>query len=424
MRKFLGLISILGFAIVTLVFTVMDTPFQIAFIASVFVFTQFIVSFYGLTIFEEKEVKLSRRFPSLSVVIPAYNSEKTIQKCLEHVLAMEYPRKYEVIVVDDGSTDGTIDIVRKYPVRIIHRTKNKGKAASLNEAIRQVKSELVACIDSDTYPPKDLLLKSVPYMGQKDLGAMTFFITAHNPKTIWQKMQEIEYFFSFGAFPFLASKFNSILVTPGPLTIFKRKALVKVGGFAEDNITEDFEMGLKLHKAGFRIDNLPISVPTEVPATFSGLMRQRVRWYRGTIYNVLLYKDFMFNRKYADVGTFAFPIIVMYIPVTVTSFFFAVARTGHYIYDTLVQAGQVFAYGQAQGIVGDPLFIGADMLILSSFLVSYLFFLWMSLSLINERFTLKRIVGFLMVVFVYPFVNAGFYALSVYKEAAGSDFQW
>lgn len=424
MRKFLGFISILGFIAAILVFTVADATIQLAFVTGIFLFTLFTVSFYGLTLLEEKKMTLSRRFPTLSVIIPSYNSEKTIGECIAHVLAMEYPHPFEVVLVDDGSTDSTREIAGRYPVRIMHRRQNKGKAASLNEAIKHVKSELVACVDSDTYPPKSLLMRSVPHMDRPDLGAMTFFITVHKPRTIWQKMQEMEYLFSFGAFPYLASKFNSILVTPGPLTIFRREALVKIGGFAEDNITEDFEMGLKLHRARYRIDYMPISIPTEVPAKFFGLMRQRVRWYRGTIYNVLLYKDFMFNRKYADVGTFAFPIIAAYIPITVVSFFFVLARMGHFLQDTAVQAIQFAIYRQSPSLALDPLFIRPDLLLFGSFLVSYVFFLWVSLSLINEKFTARRIAGFLMVIFVYPFVNAGFYALSLYKEIAGSDLQW
>ncbi len=424
MRKFLGFISILGFMAAILVFMVADATIQLAFVTAIFLFSLFTVTFYGLTLLEEKKLPVSKDFPTLTVIVPSYNSEKTIGECLQHVLAMECPHKFEVVLVDDGSTDSTREIASRYPVRIMHRRENKGKAASLNEAIGQARSELIACVDSDTYPPKSLLMRSIPHMGDPNLGAMTFFITVHKPKTVWQKMQEMEYLFSFGAFPYLGSKFNSILVTPGPLTIFRRTALVKIGGFAEDNITEDFEMGLKLHRARFRIDYLPISIPTEVPVSFSSLMRQRIRWYRGTIYNVLLYKDFMFNRKYADVGTFAFPIIALYIPVTVVSFFFVLARMMHFLQDSATQAFQFIVYQQSLPLTLDPLFIRPDMLLFASFLATYVFFLWISLGLISEKFTARRITGFLMVIFVYPFVNAGFYALSLYKEIAGSDLQW
>jgi biofilm PGA synthesis N-glycosyltransferase PgaC len=428
MRKFLGFVSILGFIATFAVFVFSGPALQFAFIAGTFLFTLFIISFYGLTLLDDDEQGIGG-YPSLSVIIPSYNSEKTVGGCIEHVLAMEYPHKVEVVLVDDGSTDRTREIASKYPIRIIHRKQNRGKAASLNEAISQVKGELVACIDSDTYPPKNLLIKSVPHMERKagrmgQLGAMTYFITVHNPKTIWQKMQEMEYLFSFGAFVYLAARFNSVIVTPGPLTVFRREALVKIGGFAEDNITEDFEMALKLHKAGYGIGYQPISVPTEVPASLSGLMRQRVRWYRGTIYNIFLYKEFMLNPKYADVGTFAFPVIAAYVPITVFSFFFVLARAARFVFDSTVSAAQFVSYGHSPDLSLDLLYIRPELLLFLSFLASYLFFLTLSMSLIRERITLRRAVGMVMVIFVYPFVNSGFYALSLYKEIAGSKLQW
>lgn len=426
MRKFLGLVSIFAFALAFAVFALMNETFQLVFIAAIFVVTLFIVSFYILTVFEEKKQPKSNYFPSLSVIVPSYNSAKTIRECLQHVTSMEYPHKYEIILVDDGSTDDTVKIAREFDVRIMHRKENKGKAASLNEAIASAKGELIACIDSDTYPPKHLLVESVPHMEEKDVGAMTFFITVHKPKTVWQKMQDMEYLSSFGAFPYLASRFNSILVTPGPLTIFRAEALKKIGGFDEKNITEDFEMGLKLHKHRFRILYLPINVPTEVPATFSSLMRQRVRWYRGTIYNIVLYKDFMFNRKYTDVGTFAFPIIAAYVPITIASFFFVVARAAHFAYDVGVGAIYAYKYGVGLPVLAsfDIYFVKADMIIFLSFFAFYILFLMISLSLIKERITLKRLQGIVMVLFIYPFTNAGFYVYSSYKEIAGSDLEW
>jgi cellulose synthase/poly-beta-1,6-N-acetylglucosamine synthase-like glycosyltransferase len=424
MRKFLGAASIFGFIIAFVIFVLMDATFQLIFIAAIFIFSLFIVSFYALTLTEEDELKKSGRRPSLSIIIPSYNSAATIEGCLRHVLAMQYPSQPEIIVVDDGSSDKTAEIASRYPVKLLQRRENKGKSASLNEAIRMAKGELVACVDSDTYPPPHLLLESVAYMDDAKVGAMTFFITVHSPKTLWQKMQEMEYLFSFGAFPYLASKFNSILVTPGPLTIFRKEALLKIGGFDEKNITEDFEMGLKLHKHGYKILYLPIGVPTEVPKKFSGLMRQRIRWYRGTIFNIMLYNDFMFNQKYSDVGNFAFPIIAAYVPITVASFFFVLARAAHLVYDTLVQAQQTIYYGPSLVFYLDPFYIKADMLIFASFFGFYLFFLLISMSLIKEKISLAKAQGILMVLFVYPFVNAGFYAYSLYKEIAGSELQW
>jgi len=423
MREMLGFTSILGFIVAFLVFMVMDPAFQLVYICIIFLVNLFIVSFYGLTLFDEKKMERSNKLPTLTIIVPSYNSEKTIEKCLRHVLAMKYPHVHEVVLVDDGSTDRTREIASQFPVRIMHRKQNKGKAASLNEAIKQAKGELVACVDSDTYPPENLLMDSVPYI-TPGMGAMTFYITVEKPRTIWQRMQQMEYFFSFGAFPYLGAKFNAVLVTPGPLTIFKRSALEKIGGFDENNITEDFEMGLKLHKSHYQIGYLPINVPTEVPPHFSGLMRQRIRWYRGTMFNLALYKELLFNDKYADVGTFSFPVTATYVPITIVSFFFVLARGVRFVYESGLQAAQFAMYGQMPSLAFDPLYIRADALMFLSFLLTYVFFLWISLSLIKEKIGWDKLPGLLMVIFVYPFVNAGFYVYSLYKEMRGSDLQW
>ena len=200
MREMLGFTSILGFIVAFLVFVVMDPAFQMVYICIIFLVNLFIVSFYALTLFDEKKMERAGTCPSLTIIVPSYNSEKTIGECLRHVLAMKYPHVHEVVLVDDGSTDRTREIASQFPVRIMHRKENKGKAASLNEAIRQAKGELVACVDSDTYPPEGLLMDSVQYI-TPEMGAMTFYITVNRPRTIWQKMQQMEYFFSFGAFP-------------------------------------------------------------------------------------------------------------------------------------------------------------------------------------------------------------------------------
>jgi len=142
------------------------------------------------------------------------------------------------------------------------------------------------------------------------------------------------------------------------------------------------------------------------------------------MFNLALYKELLFNDKYADVGTFSFPVTAAYVPITIVSFFFVLARGARFIYESALQAAQFAAYGQVPSFAFDPLYIRADMLMFFSFLLTYVFFLWISLSLIKERMGPDKVPGLLMVIFVYPFVNAGFYVYSLYKEIRGSDLQW
>lgn len=400
-----------------------DRTYELIFISGAMLFSLFVFCFYMLTLTEEKSGGKVMSYPPLSVIIPSYNSERTIGKCLRHVLRMQYPGRKEVIVVDDASSDRTASIASGMGVRVIRRTKNRGKASALNEAIRQAGGELVACIDSDTYPPSGLLTQSVPYMHEKGLGALTFFINVHAPKTLWQKMQSMEYLVAFGILPYITSKMTAILVTPGPLSIFRKQALLKIGGFDENNIAEDFEMGLKLNKHGYKIRYLPIRVPTEVPSTFSGLMRQRLRWYRGTLVNLRLYKELLFNRKYSEVGMFGFPMVAAYVPITILSFFVFSSELLRMLYDAISSSFYFTLYWQWGGAF-DPLSLGHEFVFFFSFFAIYVVFLSLSMSLINEKYGLSKVAGTLMVIFIYPITNSAFYALSLYKEIAGSEYRW
>lgn len=425
MRRLISLLLIILMIGVLVLFGFVQGPGQLAFMSIVFLFSVFVFSFYLMTLISDSPPKSrAEKFPPLTILVPAYNMEATIGKCLEHVCAMRYPSKPQILVLDDASTDRTAEIARRFPVQVITRKGNRGKAAALNFGIAKAKGELIACIDSDTYPPGQLLLESVPYLHSKDVGAVTFFVTANNPRTIWQKMQEIEYFSAFGFIPFTMEKINSILVTPGPLTIFRADVLRKVGGYDEKNITEDFEMGLKLVSAHHRILYLPIRVPTEVPASFSAFMRQRIRWYRGTVFNIYLYRRLLFSRQHHDAGLFAFPVTGLYVLITYASFFFILSRLLQSLSQLLSQGYFTLLYQPGIHLAFDPLYIRADWLLFPIFLSLWAYFIIRSVLLINQKFKPGHAPGLLMLFLVYPIINSLFYIYSLYKELTGSEQQW
>lgn len=424
MRKFASVFMLAAFLIVLVAFTFSDNTFSLVFTSLVCLFSGFVFASYIMIMGPDHKVPKHGHYPPLTIIIPSYNMEKTIEKSLRHICAMKYASKIEYLVIDDASTDKTVEIAEKFPVKIIVRKQNKGKAAALNFGISQAKGELVACIDSDTYPPEDLLMKSVPYLSEKDCAALTFFITVAEAKTIWQKMQEVEYYSAFGFAPHTMEKVNGILVTPGPLTIFRKEALVKIKGFAEDNITEDFEMGLKLISNHYKILYLAIKVPTEVPATFKGFLRQRLRWYRGTIYNINLYRRLLFNKEYKDSSMFAFPVTTSYVLVTFVSFFFVLSRFALTFLDVLPQLTTSWKYGAGVNLIFDPFYFKADSIMFALYVIIWIFFITRSISLISERITIAKIPGVLMVFFVYPFLNSFLYIYALYQEISGSEQKW
>lgn len=175
-----------------------------------------------------------KSYPFVSILIPAYNEEDSIAGTIDHVLNLDYPKeKLEIIVINDGSKDRTKDVILRYVksnenVRLLDKP-NSGKADSLNKGIKMSKGELIAVVDSDSFPSKDSLRKLVGLFDDPQMGAVTSFVSVRNSKeTVLTKIQEIEYLFMGWARKIL-DFVDSVYVTNGPLSIYRRKYVDKVG---------------------------------------------------------------------------------------------------------------------------------------------------------------------------------------------------
>ena len=279
-----------------------------------FFFVEFILLysliFYLNLFFEgnEKKKKLLRK-PKVSILIPAYNEEKTIKKCISSVLNLDYPKeKLEVIVINDGSTDRTREIAESFgnKIKLINQ-KNQGKARAINNGLKISTGEFFACLDADSYVDKNSLKKILKHF-DKDTAAVTPLMEVHNPKNILQKTQAIEYMIYIFIKKCMA-KINSIFVTPGPFTVYRKKIIESIGGFDEKSIVEDQEIAYRLQKHHFKIEQSDDGkVYTEAPINLKEFYRQRNRWARGTIQTIYKYKNLIFNPKYGDFGLFQLPM--------------------------------------------------------------------------------------------------------------------
>ncbi|MBU5557504.1 MAG: glycosyltransferase family 2 protein [Candidatus Aenigmarchaeota archaeon] len=246
--------------------------------------------------------------PTVSIIVPAYNEEKTIAGTLEAIKRLQYPPdKLEILVVDDGSTDGTAAVVKGFQgVKLIQK-QNGGKASALNAGLKEVKGELVACIDSDSRPAPDSLIKAVPFFSEPNVAAVTTSIFVREPRNIVQRLQRIEYIMIVWARKLLEF-LDSIYVTPGPLSIYRTRVLRELGGFDENNITEDIEIAWRIMHAGWTIKMATCAeVETTAPATFRNWWRQRMRWNIGGIQTTLKYKHTMFKQGFGALGNFVLP---------------------------------------------------------------------------------------------------------------------
>jgi len=247
---------------------------------------------------------------SLSVIIPAYNEEKGIGETILSVLKSNYKNLKEIIVVNDGSTDNTKEIVReiakKYPkVKLINK-KNTGKADSINYILKKIKTDLVAVIDADSYIQKNALRNMVAYFDNPKIGSVTGRILVRNNKKLLERLQAIEYamiIFTRKLLEFI----EGIWVTPGALSVYRTEPLKQVGGFDPKNMTEDVEITWKLLKAGYRIKVAVNAITyTSVPDTKKEWWKQRIRWDIGGIQTLLSYKKQIFKKS--PLGYFIIPL--------------------------------------------------------------------------------------------------------------------
>lgn len=289
----------------------MNAAVEILYTISVFVGVYFMFLFVMLFASGKNTMRTMpnmKKFPLLSIVVPAYNEEGVIENTISILKKLKYPRVFEIIVVDDGSSDKTYDIVSKIKGIRFFTKKNGGKASALNFGIKKAKGEIIAVVDSDSMPEKFSLMKSVPFFSEKDVAAVTTSVFVNNPKNIMQHLQKIEYVmiaWSRKLLEFL----NSIYATPGPLSLYKKSVLKKVGGFDEKNLTEDIEIAWRLMSKGFKIRMaLDAEVYTNPPSTFRKWWHQRARWNIGGMQTYVKYLDMFFNKKFNNIGMFLLPM--------------------------------------------------------------------------------------------------------------------
>ena len=250
--------------------------------------------------------------PSVTIFVPCYNEAKTVAKTLDSILALEYPKdKLSVFAIDDGSTDGTAGVLEAYTthpqVRIFHK-ENGGKFTALNLGLEYASSELVGCLDADSYVAPNALLEITKYFADESVMAVTPAIKISNPASIVQRVQHAEYAVS----AFIRRTFSwleSLFITPGPFSIFRRQVFLQLGPYKEAHMTEDMEIALRMQSAYMRIENAPTAhVYTNGPRSYQALFKQRVRWTYGFMKNARDYRFMFFNRQYGTLGMFLLPM--------------------------------------------------------------------------------------------------------------------
>jgi len=363
-------------------------------------------------LFDYPEVK--KKY-SVSFVIPAYNEGKTIQDTIEHVFAIDYKNIAQVIVVNDCSTDNTKEIVeslqKKYPKLIlVNNPKNLGNAGkSKNAGLKYATGELIAFVDADSYPAKDSLKKMIGFFEDEKVGAVTCPILVRGDNTLLERLQGIEYkIIAFSRK--LLGYADLIYVTPGPLAIYRREAIMGVNGFDGKNMTEDIEITWNLTAHGWKREmSLATEVSTTAPDKFIDWYKQRRRWSVGGNQCVAKYKKEFFKN-----GTLGMVIL----PFFVIQFFLGVLGLGVFFYVTtknIISNYLLAKYSIPAGVsilTVDSLFITPSFL---NYLGLFLFVVSLIFSLISlsimKKISPKKTNLFTLLLFsivymsVYPFIT-------------------
>ncbi|MFH1306428.1 MAG: glycosyltransferase family 2 protein [Candidatus Micrarchaeota archaeon] len=365
----------------------------------------------------EKKREITGWTPTVSIIIPAYNEEDYIKGCVNSVLSLDYPKeKLEIIVVDDGSKDDTAKIAQKLAkehkcIKLI-RKKNSGKADSLNFAIQRAKGEMVACLDADSYVSPYSLRRILANFDSEKVAAVASAVKVRKARNILEDVQRVEYLFALFSRKIM-NMLQSVTVTPGPFSIYRRKVLLEVGGFDTKSLVEDQEIALRIQKHGYLINSTTDSdIYTEIPRSFFELMKQRTRWQRGGFWNAVKYLG-LINPKYGDLG-----IIVM--PFTMLGYIMLVVSLSILSY-RMITFGE---YGIFWG--WDLLFLNLNLIhILIIVWIGFLFFWFffgMKKMFAHDKFSLRSVVLYLL---LYPVLITIFWFSAAYNEIkSGGKFSW
>ena len=271
--------------------------------------------FHLLLWFEERD-KIrgkgrSRRLPILSVIVPAFNEEKTIARTLKKILASNYPKnKLEVIVVDDGSTDATAKVAGQFKGVKVLRKPRGGKASALNYGLRHAKGELVAVVDADSLLHENALRNCVEFFDEPSVAAVTSHILPKG-RSFLERMQRLE-FMTISLARKLQEKLNIIYATPGPLSVYRKNVLLALGGFDERNLTEDIEICWRIQRAGYKVKMAyNARVYSIYPSSLRTWFKQRARWNIGGLQTLAKHFGAIFDQRKHPVKIWHVPLFTV-----------------------------------------------------------------------------------------------------------------
>ena len=252
--------------------------------------------------------------PFISVLVPARNEEKSLRKTLDSILNSNY-KNYEIVVIDNKSTDNTYEIARSFKktkkVRVV-KENTQGKYAALNKGIKVSKGTFLVIIDADTQILPTTLDCLIKKFSSKKIGAVGGNIKVGNIKNLLTAFQAIEYIVSLNLDRRGYSNIGSIPVVPGALGAWRKSVLVEAKGYLNDTLTEDAELTARVQSMGYKTVFAPDALAyTEAPTSIAAFIKQRFRWNFGTMQVMYKYRKYYFKKDRGILFMLILPFITL-----------------------------------------------------------------------------------------------------------------
>jgi len=345
-----------------------------------------------------------KEYPAVTITVPCWNEEETIEKTIHSLLNLNYPQeKLQIILIDDGSTDHTWQTINKfsnYPnIKIFHK-KNGGKFTALNLGLQYCKTDFFGGLDADSFADPESLVRIMSYF-EKDSNIMAVApsIIVSDSKNIIQNAQKAEY--SMGVYlKKMLCFLGAINVTPGPMTIFKKKVFNDLGYYRHGHNTEDMEIAYRMQKNNYKIEHCNDAyVYTSTPGTIKKLYRQRLRWIYGFINNTIDYKNVLFKGKYGNFAVFTLPMGI--ISILSVSYLFGkiVYNIGNFLYLKILQFKIIGFHFNSKVFDLDPFFVNTQSFI---FLIFSIYFLVIFAMIFGRKMTEGKWVLSLDILYFFP----------------------
>ena len=254
--------------------------------------------------------------PLVSVLIPCFNEEKVIAASVSRILESEW-KNIEVLVLDDGSKDGTAEAVRRAhgsdPRVTLLSFENGGKARAVNRGLAVAKGEYVVALDADTLFPPKTIGRLVRWFQDPAIGAVAGNAIVGNRLNIVTRWQALEYVTAQNLERRALAALGAVTVVPGAVGAWRKSVLDALGGYPSDTLAEDQDLTIACQRAGWKVAFDPAAQAfTEAPDTVTGLLKQRFRWSFGTLQCVWKHRAALFNPKTPALGFVALPQIWLF----------------------------------------------------------------------------------------------------------------